>query len=196
MYYRQLVRNLILGFIIASSSIAYSPALSEATPIKSQVSDIVTCDMSREEPSKIRRQIQLDDFGISFNIPANYRAVAMTNGTVMIVDNGIYQDMKCFDENPNAAGQTSIEYLSVYKSSESFLYSNVYDKVPGKENVFIVWKKMPIDATSNTHEIKLRIKSKTGVIEIESILGEPIYDDSAKYVLEELLNIGRSIQIL
>lgn len=133
MYYRQLVKNLILGLIITSSSIASSPALSETQP------DSNNCSTNAPElSSKVIRHIQLETFGLSLKFPANYRAIALTDGSVKIVDNGTYKAIVCSQKIPGYMiydyGQ--YHYWLVKKSKENFVYSNVYDKIPSKKKYF------------------------------------------------------------
>jgi len=186
--------------IVTLLAFALSSIISLNLPARAETqTNIVHCGVVVEQDSKLKKTIRLEKFGIAMQVPANYRAIAITDGSVTIVDNGTYKAINCHANHPNAVG-SSYDYLSVYKSSENFLYANVYDKVPDKENIFIIWKKTPIDNTYKyyRHEVKLRIKTNKGIVEIERIFGEPVEDGSinVEEVLKVLLEIGKNIQIL
>jgi hypothetical protein len=169
-------------------------------PVKAETSNLVNCGIEQESPSELSRRIELKQFGIALKIPANFRAIARTDGSVSLVNNGTFKSLECFAKNPNAVGASGYDSILIYKSSEIFIYSNVYNKLPGKDNVFIVWKKTPLEYEDNTyeHEIKLRVKTSKGLIEIEGLsdvrkegkLSE--FDD----FLQSLLEVVRDVEVL
>ncbi|AHJ27026.1 hypothetical protein PN465_22850 [Nodularia spumigena CS-584] len=169
-------------------------------PVKAEISDFVNCGIEAEYPSQLSRSIELQQFGIRLKIPANYRVIAKTDGSVSIVDNGTFKGLECFAKNPHAVGGSGYDSILIYKSSETFIYSNVYNKFPGKDNVFIVWKTTPLDYEYDTyeHEIKLRLKTPKGLIEIESLsdvrfIGKLSESDD---FLQILLDVVRDIEII
>ena len=126
--------------------------------------------------------------------------MAKIDGSVSIVNNGTFKSLECFAKNPHAVGGSGYDSILIYKSSETFIYSNVYNKFPGKENAFIVWKKTPFQNEYDIyeHEIKLRIKTPQGLIEIQNrsdfkFIGElsEFYD-----LLQIFLDVVRDIEVL
>lgn len=74
-------------------------------------------------------------------------------------------------------------------------------KFQAKKNIFIVWKKTPIDNYNNFQdEIKLRIKTKKGLIEIEKEVHDfdlqPFDDKYIKIKINELIDFANRIEIL
>ena len=170
-------------------------------PAKAEISNINDCGYGYEEDSKITRNILLKELGISLQFPANYRAMRLTDGSVKIVNNGIYKAIVCYQKKSGymLPDYGHYHYWLVKKSNENFLYSNIYDKVPGIDNVYIVWNKKPVD-NSLEHEIKLRIKTKTGLIEIEKEAHDydlqPFDDEYIKGKIRELVILAKNIKIL
>jgi hypothetical protein len=169
-------------------------------PVKAETSNLVNCGIEAEYPSKLSRNIELKQFGVALKIPANYRVMGITDGSVSLVDNGTFKSLECFAKNPNAVGGSGYDSISIYKSSETFIYSNVYDKLPGKDNVFIVWEKTPLnDADDNyEHEIKLRVKTSKGLIEIEGSYDLKFtgkLSDFDKF-LQSFLEVVRDVEVL
>ncbi|OBQ34031.1 MAG: hypothetical protein AN487_19075 [Anabaena sp. CRKS33] len=171
-------------------------------PVKAETSNLVSCGIDEQEsPSELSRRIELKQFGIALKIPANFRAIARTDGSVSLVDNGTFKAIECVAKNPNAIGHGYDYEIEIYKSSENFLYSNVHNKLPGKDNVFIVWKTTSLNYTDDNyeHEIKLRIKTSKGLIEIErtsadvKFIGKlSEFDD----FLQLLLDVVRDVEVL
>lgn len=169
--------------------------------VNAEVSNLTECGSGSEDDSKLARTIVLQNFGISIQFPANYRAIALTDGSVKIIDNGIYKSIVCSNKIPGYIVHNYGEYdfWLIKKSHENFLYSNVYDKLTGTENVFIVVKKNPIDRnyTSFEYEIKLRVKTKTGFTEVEKIMYDlPVNDENFSERIKELIELGKSIKAL
>ncbi|WP_225880375.1 hypothetical protein [Anabaenopsis elenkinii] len=159
--------------------------------------EFVDCSRADQEPSKFHRTIILDKFGISMTIPANHRAMARDNGTVEILDGATYDRWVCLTQNPRADGAGGYYGITVYKSEASYLYQNVWDKVPGKENMYIVWEKTLADQGFGFHYIKLRIKTKKGLVEIYA--GSeytPQTNDDVKAALQDILAIADNTEIL
>jgi hypothetical protein len=157
----------------------------------------VDCSRPTQEASQFDRTIVLDKFGISMRIPANYRAISMANDTVEIVDGGTYEEFVCRGKNPGAGGE-GYYGITVYKSKASYLYEGVWDKVPNKENMYIIWEK---NSTGEDglyfNYLKLRIKTKNGLVEIYA--GDeqtPVNEDDVKAALEEILKIAEKTEIL
>ena len=169
-------------------------------PVKAETSNLVNCGIEAEYPSKLSRNIELKQFGVALKIPANYRVMGLMDGSVSLVDNGTFKSLECFAKNPNAFGGSGYDSISIYKSSETFIYSNVYDKLLGKDNVFIVWKKTPLnDADDNyEHKIKLRVKTPNGLIEIETQSDVQFTGKLSEFddFLQMLLDVVRDIEVL
>ncbi|MTJ30201.1 hypothetical protein [Aphanizomenon sp. UHCC 0183] len=169
-------------------------------PIKAEPSNLTNCGIEAEYPSKLSRNIELKQFGVALKIPANYRVMGRTDGSVSLVDNGTFKSLECFAKNPNAVGASGYDSISIYKSSETFIYSNVYNKLPGKDNVFIVWKKIPLnDADDNyEHEIKLRVKTSKSLIEIEGFSDLQFTGKLSDFdnFLQSLLEVVRDVEVL
>lgn len=169
-------------------------------PVKAETSNLINCGIEAEYPSKLSRNIELKQFGVALKIPANYRVMGITDGSVSLVDNGTFKSLECFAKNPNAVGGSGYDSISIYKSSETFIYSNVYDKLPGKDNVFIVWKKTPLnDADDNyEHEIKLRVKTSKGLIEIEGFSDLQFTGKLSDFdnFLQSFLEVVRDVEVL
>jgi hypothetical protein len=180
---------LALSLVIVFASF-FVPSLTSANP--------VSCAFESEEASQLNKTLKLDKFGIAIDIPVNYRAIGRTNGSVQLVDNGTYQGIACFAKNPTATGGSGYTSLLIYKSRETFLYSNVQNKVPNKENIFLVVKKNPLDQSYQyyVYEVKLRMKTKKGFIELEYLSDEPIEDTSVENIKDILLKVAENIQIL
>lgn len=158
---------------------------------------VVDCGIEYQEPSKFNRIIILDKFGISMTIPANYRAMAKDNGTVEILDGGTYDAFVCHAQNPGATGGSGYYSIEIYKSKASYLYENVWDKVPGKENMYIVWEKTYAGQELNYHYIKLRIKTKKGLVEIDAGSEHSTQtEDDVKAALQDILEIAQNTEIL
>ena len=158
--------------------------------------EFMDCSRPPQEPSKFNRTVILDKFGISMTIPANYRAMARVNGTVEIVDGGTYEAFVCSARNPGATGSGYYGIL-VYKSEVSYLYENVWDKVPDRENMYIVWEKTDAGGESYFHSIKLRIKTKKGLVEIYGRSEHSIEtDDEVRLELQDIFAVAQSIEIL
>ncbi|MEA5579628.1 hypothetical protein [Anabaena sp. UHCC 0451] len=169
-------------------------------PVKAETSNLINCGIEAEYPSKLSRNIELKQFGVALKIPANYRVMGRTDGSVSLVDNGTFKSLECFAKNPNAVGASGYDSISIYKSSETFIYSNVYNKLPGKDNVFIVWKKTPLnDADDNyEHEIKLRVKTSKSLIEIEGFSDLQFTGKLSDFdnFLQSLLEVVRDVEVL
>jgi len=146
-----------------------------------------------EATSLIKKNIRLEKFGISMDIPANFRTIAKTDGSITIVDNGVYQWMVCESNHPGAGGLgTEISSINVQSSSATYFYSNVYDRVPGKEDMFVI-----VEINGESYKISLRVKTKTGVIEIFKDDGEPTEgQEQAKYKIQEIIELAQGINIL
>lgn len=149
--------KLLLPVIMAG--IVVSPVLVQAKQ--------TICAFDEEAASEIKRTVALTNMGIKIEIPANYRAVARTGGSIEFVDNGTYQLFQCIAKNPGAGGRGYIG-IKIYKSKTNYLYANVQDTVPGKPNFFIVWEKRQ-DNDTTFHDLKLRIKTRKGIIEVEQV---------------------------
>ena len=165
-----------------------------AYPVLVQAKQTI-CAFDEEAASEIKRTVTLTNMGIKISIPANYRAVARTGGSIEFVDNGTYQLFQCVAKNPGAGGR-GYSGIEVYKSKTNYLYSNVQDTVPGKPNFFIVWEKTQLD--NNTfHHLKLRIKTKKGILEVEQITDEPITtEQEANELRSGLIEMASIIDIL
>lgn len=191
-FYRTMKNILYIFFSCLINTLIILPAKAEI----SNLSNPNNCIRNPESPSKITRSIKLKNFDITLDIPANYRVIALTDGSIKIVDNGTYKFIVCSNKEPrNMLYAYEIYYYwLVKKSNETFLYSNVSDKVPGIDNVYIVWKKEPVD------EIKLRIKTKKGLIEIEKEVHDydlrPFDDEYIKLKIQELIDFSKNIKIL
>lgn len=188
------INKLIINLVIVASIFI-------SLPVNAEVSNVTDCGTGREDDSKLVRTISLQNFGISIQFPANYRAIALTDGSVKIIDNGIYKSIVCSNTIPGYIVHNYGEYdfWLIRKYSDEFLYSNVYDKVAGVENVFVVMKKNPIDSnyTSFEYELKLRIKTKTGFTEVEKIMYDlPVNDENFSERIKELIDLGKSIKAL
>jgi hypothetical protein len=169
-------------------------------PVKAETSNLVSCGIEPESISKLTRSIQLKQFGIGLKIPANYRVMGLMDGSVSLVDNGTFKGLECLNKNPNACCGSGYSYVLISKSIEPFIYSNVYNKLPGKDNVFIVWKKTPLNDQEDNyeHEIKLRIKTPKGLIEIESRSDVQFTGKMAEFddFLQILLDVVKDIEVL
>lgn len=166
-------------------------------PAVAQTSKPVSCNFDIEDPSKIKRVVALTSMGIKMEIPANYRALARTDGSIEFIDNGTYQLFQCVAKNPRALGGGR-EYIGikVYKSKANYLYANVQDTVPGKPNFFIVWEKRQ-DNDTTFHDLKLRIKTRKGILEVEQINEGPITtEQEAQELRTELIEIASIINII
>ncbi|WP_190708262.1 MULTISPECIES: hypothetical protein [unclassified Nostoc] len=188
------INKLIINSVIATSIFI-------SLPVNAEVPNMTDCGTGGEDDSKLVRTISLQNFGISIQFPANYRAIALTDGSVKIIDNGIYKSIVCSNTIPGYIVHNYGEYdfWLIRKYSDEFLYSNVYDKVAGVENVFVVMKKNPIDSnyTSFEYELKLRIKTKTGFTEVEKIMYDlPVNDENFSERIKELIDLGKSIKAL
>lgn len=197
MYHQRKIKKLtIISTIFLSFLITHLISF----PVQAETSNFVACSNEPESPSKLSRTIELKQFGIALKIPANFRAIARTDGSVSLVDNGTFKSLECFAKNPNAVGASGYDSVSIYKSSETFIYSNVYNKLPGKDNVFIVWKKTPLEYEENTydHEIKLRIKTSNGLIEIEGLSDLQFTGKLSDFddFLQSLLEVVRDVEVL
>ncbi|MBD2415730.1 hypothetical protein FACHB389_25680 [Nostoc calcicola FACHB-389] len=157
----------------------------------------VDCSKPTQKPSQFDRNIVLDKFGISMKIPANYRAISMADGTVDIVDGGTYEEFVCRAKNPGAGGEGYYS-ITVYESKASYLYEGVWDKVPKKENMYIIWEKKSTGQDGlYFNYLNLRIKTKKGLVEIYA--GDeqtPVHEDDVKAALEEILKIAEKTEIL
>ena len=170
-------------------------------PVKAETSNLVNCGIEQESPSELSRRIELKQFGIALKIPANFRAIARTDGSVSLVDNGTFKGIECVARNPNAIGHGYDYEIEIYKSSENFLYSNVHNKLPGKDNFFIVWKTTPLNYIDDNyeHEIKLRIKTSKGLIEIERTSADVKFTGKLSEFddfLQMLLDVVRDVEVL
>lgn len=155
--------KLLLSVIMAG--IVVSPVVAQAKQ--------TICAFDEEAASEIKKTYSLTNMGIKISIPANYRAVARTGGSIEFVDNGTYKMFQCLLNNPGAGGRGYFG-IKVYKSKIDYLYSNVQNIVPGRPNFFIVWEKTQDNGTT-FHDLKLRIKTRNGILEVEQINGdEPI----------------------
>ncbi|MEH2298858.1 MAG: hypothetical protein V7K88_07345 [Nostoc sp.] len=130
------------------------------------------------------------------SIPANYRSIALKDGSIEFVDNGTYQLFQCVAKNPGAGGRGYFG-IKVYKSKIDYLYSNVQDMVPGRANFFIVWEKRQENNTT-FHALKLRIKTKKGILEVEDINdnGPITTEQEANELRTGLIEIASIIDIL
>ncbi|WP_138503262.1 hypothetical protein [Nostoc sp. PA-18-2419] len=156
----------------------------------------VICSFDIEDPSEIKRTVALSKMGIKIEIPANYRAIAKADGSIDFTDNGTYQLFDCLSKNPGALGGRGYPGITVYKSKNNYLYSNVQDMVTGMSNFFIVWEKKQVNNTT-FHNLKLRIKTKKGIIEVEQIDEEPIENEQqANELRTRLIQIASTIDIL
>ncbi|WP_298912488.1 hypothetical protein [uncultured Nostoc sp.] len=177
--------KLLLPVIVAG--IVVSPVLVQAKQ--------TICAFDEEAASEIKRTVTLTNMGIKISIPANYRAVARTGGSIEFVDNGTFQLFQCVAKNPGAGGR-GYTGIKIYKSKTNYIYSNVQDMVPGRPNFFIVWEKRQLD--NNTfHDLKLRIKTRKGILEVEQINEDPITtEQEAQELRTEIIQIASIIDIL
>ncbi|MBD2472647.1 hypothetical protein H6G90_34425 [Nostoc sp. FACHB-145] len=165
-------------------------------PALAQRKEPVDCNFNVEEASNINRTVRLDKFGITIDIPLNFRAMSRVDGSVEFLDNGTYQLFNCLAKNPGAAGARGYAAIKVAKSKTNYLYSNVYEKVPGKDNMFIVWQKDRQEEVT-FHSLSVRIKSSRGIVEIEIIEDSPLEnEEDAKEIFKSLLKIAEGTKVI
>ncbi|WP_427162629.1 hypothetical protein ACQFX9_14400 [Aliinostoc sp. HNIBRCY26] len=182
---------LALGAILIGTG--YTSLISPASAQKKRT---IHCNYPFEEPSNVQRTLRLNKFGIIINIPANYRAMAAVDGSIHFTDNGTYQLLNCLKNNPGATGGREYNAIIVDKSKANYLYSNVYDKVPGKENMFIVWEKTEHD-NYTSHKISLRIKTNKGIMEVSLSESYPVmHEQDVKNEIRSIIQIAQGIQII
>ncbi|MBW4651638.1 MAG: hypothetical protein KME20_01025 [Kaiparowitsia implicata GSE-PSE-MK54-09C] len=68
-------------------------------------------------PSSTLRTIELPQFGIDMDIPANYRAIAVSYGSVDIYDPGTYEIVACLNRGGEASVPRSLELFSIRRVS-------------------------------------------------------------------------------
>ncbi|MEH2294747.1 hypothetical protein [Nostoc sp.] len=180
------LNKIFLPMILAC--IVACPVLAQAKP--------TICAFDEETASEIKRTVTLTNMGIKISIPANYRAIAIADGSIEFVDNGTYQLFQCVAKNPGAGGRGYFG-IKVYKSKINYLYSNVQDIVPGKPNFFIVWEKKQENDTT-FHSLKLRIKTKKAILEVENVNdnGPITTEKEAQELRTGLIEIASIIDIL
>ena len=80
-----------------------SVLLSTIFPFNSTIAQICETDDNFEEAAQTSRTLELSQFGISVDIPSNYRAMARQNGTVEILHPDDYKIFQCL-VNGGSAG--------------------------------------------------------------------------------------------
>jgi hypothetical protein len=110
----------------------------------------------------------------------------------MIIDNGTYQSIQCHLKNPGATGASGIGFTEIKKVTGKYFFSNVYDKVPGKE-IYITWDK---NQGSGPHELSLRFKTKAGIIEIRNLFDGALGESEVPSEIEYLIQIAQGIEII
>lgn len=163
-------------------------------PVVAQTKPIV-CPFQKGDISKITKVISIKNMGITITVPSNFRAVALNNGSVTIVDAATYKLLNCLANNPGAVAGGGSEYLSLVISKSKMIDVNV-DKGNYRnleDNKILSWTRIE----SNYYNIKLLVLTNQGLIEVESPTEGPVSSDSEiKEQVDSLITIANSINII
>ncbi|WP_375467904.1 hypothetical protein [uncultured Nostoc sp.] len=179
------LNKLLLPVILVGSLVL--PGIAQAKQVR--------CEYKEEEPSKINRVVPLMRMGIKITIPSNHRAIAKKDGSVELLDSGTYNLLNCLANNPGAKGD-ALDYYSliISKSKTSLLNDGLYQSLENNKIISWIIKR---EGESIFHTVKLRIKSKKGLVEVEQTTLGPITSEAeAKEEIKGLVEIAKHIEII
>ncbi|MEA5625295.1 hypothetical protein [Nostoc sp. UHCC 0251] len=168
-----------------------------AYPIVAQAGE-VNCTFPQEDPSNKKKIVTLNSMGIKISIPSNYRSMARGDGSIDLVDNGTFQMFDCLVNNPEGVGGRGYNSINIYKSKAKKLFSNSesFEVVPNQPNMRVIWQQHG-EEHDLSYSVKLRIKTKKGLIEVEQTLFEVLIGtDGVKNKIDEMIEIASLIDIL
>lgn len=127
----------------------------------------VNCYVDTEDPSNLKRTLNLANYGFSLDIPVNYRAMATKDGNVSLLDNGSFESLQCHQKNPGAYGGRGIESTIISRFTERNIYSHVRDAHIFNKNILVVVQ--PNVPFEGAYKVALRFKTSKGTFEIQRV---------------------------